>query len=144
MAEAVFRQLVSDAGLADEIEVDSAGTGGWHIGSPPHRGTQAVLRAHHIPVDGLRGRQMGADDLRHFDYLVVMDDDNARDVAYMARRVGMKGTIVRLLDFADPALVNGVRDVPDPYYVGGFDYVYSLVHAGAEGLLAHLTSEQAR
>lgn len=142
MAEAIFRNMVDDAGLARQFEVDSAGTGSWHVGDSPHRGTQAVLRTHDIGVDGMQARQIQPGDLKHFDYLVVMDGDNERDVNRLAQRYGPRGEIVRLLDFADPAITDGVRDVPDPYYTGGFDYVYRLVRSGCEGLLAHVVDDR--
>ena len=138
MAEAIFRKLVEDAGLAHRFEIDSAGTGPWHVGDRPHRGTQAVLRKHGISTHGMTARQVQPDDLHRFDYLVVMDNNNEYDVARLAHRYGIQGEIIRLLDMADPAVTRGVRDVPDPYYSGGFDYVYELVRSGCEGLLERI------
>lgn len=135
MAEATFRKLVEDADLVHHFEIDSAGTGSWHVGDRPHRGTRAVLRKHGVSTHGMTARKVGSDDLHRFDYLVVMDAGNQRDMERLARRYGARGEIVRLLDLADPAVTNGVRDVPDPYYAGGFDYVYELVRSGCEGLL---------
>jgi len=138
MAEAVFRNMVDDAGLARQIEVDSAGTGSWHVGDPPHSGAQAILRTHSIGVNDMQARQIQPHDLERFDYLAVMDGDNERTVSRLAQRYGLHVETIRLLDFADPAITGGVRDVPDPYYDGGFDYVYELVRSGCEGLLAHI------
>jgi protein-tyrosine phosphatase len=137
MAEATFRKLVDDAGLTHRFEIDSAGTGPWHVGDRPHRGTQAVLRKHGVSTAGMIARQVQPHDLHRFDYLVVMDAGNERDMERLARRYG-GGEIIRLLDLADPAVTRGVRDVPDPYYSGGFDYVYELVRSGCQGLLAHI------
>lgn len=141
MAEALFRHLVVEAGLDDHIEVDSAGTGDWHVGEPPHRGTRRVLADHGISTTGMRGRVIEAGDLHHFDYLVVMDGANLREVTRLAQRYGHAGTIARLLDYADPARTGGVRDVPDPYYDGRFSHVYALVEAGCQGLLAALIAD---
>ncbi len=80
MAEAIFRKLVTDAGLADQVEIDSAGTGEWHVGSPPHHGTQAILRKNGVSFDGQRARQIQPVDLGHYDYLIVMDSSNLDDV----------------------------------------------------------------
>lgn len=138
MAEAIFRDLVVQRGLEGAIRVDSAGLGPWHVGQRPHRGTRAVLERHRINHDGLLGRRIEPVDLIGYDYLVIMDEENAQGMADLARRHPVDGQVVRLLDFADPAVTNGVRDVPDPYYDGGFDHVYRLVDAGCRGLLDHL------
>ena len=134
MAEAVFQQKVRLAGLEDRIEADSAGTGGWHEGEPPHVGTRRVLAAHHVPYDG-RGRQIRADDLRTFDYIITMDEQNFRDVSALPMGTGR---MVRFLDFAPQS---DVREVPDPYYTGEFDKVYALADAAADGLLAAIRRE---
>ncbi|MCB0047267.1 MAG: low molecular weight phosphotyrosine protein phosphatase [Caldilineaceae bacterium] len=138
MAEARMRRLVQEAGLSEDILIDSAGTGPWHQGDRPHRGTLAVLARHGDPSDGILARQVHAGDLERFDYLVVMDSSNARDVRRMAQRYGADGEVVHLLDFADPAVTDGLSDVPDPYYSGGFERVYELIDSGCKGLLAHL------
>ncbi len=141
MAEARMRSLVKEAGLTDQFEIDSAGTGTWHVGDRPHRGTQAVLARNGISSDGMLARQIHAADLEHFDYLVVMDAGNEHEVSRMAGRYGASGQILRLLDFADEAVSNGQRDLPDPYYSGGFDHVYELVDSASRGLLVHIQNE---
>jgi protein-tyrosine phosphatase len=138
MAEARMRRLLTDAGLHRHVTVDSAGTGPWHVGERPHRGTLAVLARHGDPADGMLARQVHSGDFERFDYLVVMDSSNERDVGRLADRYGVTGEIVRLLDFADPVIADGLREVPDPYYSGGFDRVYELVDSGCQGLIAHL------
>ncbi|MEZ4719069.1 MAG: low molecular weight protein-tyrosine-phosphatase [Caldilineaceae bacterium] len=143
MAEALMRQMVAQAGLDDQIVVDSAGTGDWHVGEPPHRGTRRVLADHGVRTDGMAARMIGPGDLHHFDYLIVMDGANLREVQRLAKHYGRRGVIARLLDYADPAIVGGVRDVPDPYYDGRFGYVYDLVAAGCAGLLAALQRDHA-
>ena len=136
MAEAVMHQLVHEAGLDEHIRVDSVGVGAWHVGQPPHRGTQEVLRRHNIPYAG-RARQITADDIAHADYLIAMDSENVVDVRAMLPAPADKH-VHRLLDVAR---ATGPRDVPDPYYDGSFDTVYHLVDAGCRGLLAHLRGE---
>lgn len=132
MAEAVFRHLVDEAGLADRISIDSAGLGGWHAGEPPHAGTQKVLAREGIAHDTIRARKIEPDDFAAFDYIVCMDEENLSGLA----RIAPKGkNIYRLLDFA-PELAE--RNVEDPYYTGRFDYVYGLVEAGCRGLLAEI------
>lgn len=129
MAEAVFQKLVDDAGLADEIVVDSAGTSSYHIGEPAHPGTRRVLSHHGISYDG-RARRIGPEDRTNgATYLIAMDSDN---LAELRRRFGDMPHLHRLLEFATHA--NG-HDVPDPYYTDNFDYVYRLVDDGCRGLL---------
>jgi low molecular weight protein-tyrosine phosphatase len=136
MAEAVFRQQVTRAGLADRIEVDSAGTGAWHIGERPHHGTRRVLRERGIDYDH-SARVVRSTDFDRFDYIVALDSQNLADLCTMAR--GHHAKIARLLDYAPGARV---RDVPDPYYNGRFDEVYELVEQGGRGLLERIVAEQ--
>src|SRR5262244_2724153 len=79
MAEAVFAHKVRAAGLENKIEADSAGTGHWHLGEPPHPGTQRILRARNIAFDH-SARLLTRDDLDAFDYILTMDEMNLRDV----------------------------------------------------------------
>lgn len=140
MAEAVFADMVRQAGLQERIEADSAGTGAWHIDSAAHPGTLAVLQHNGIPYDG-RGRQIRVNDLEEFDYIVTMDDENRRDV----QRLGTGRAIVRpLLEYAaedSPVRTHRIREVPDPYFDGGFDTVYDLVGEGCSGLLETIRRE---
>lgn len=129
MAEAVFRHLVEQEGLADAIEIDSAGIGGWHAGEPPHQGTQRMLKEKGIAHDSLRARQITARDFEHYDYIVCMDEENLSALKRMAPK---DKKIARLLDFAPEAEETNVED---PYYTGRFAYVYDLVEAGCRGLL---------
>ncbi len=134
MAEAVFRHLVEEAGLADQIEIDSAGTESYHVGQSAHRGTLKVLEKQGIAYNG-RSRQVTHADLQRYDYVIVMDNYNLSDLRYMG---GAKGALARLLDFTPD---QPVREVPDPYYDGGFQQVYDLVLAGSQGLLAKIRQE---
>ena len=134
MAEAVFAHKVRAAGLEDQIESDSAGTGDWHVGRPPHRGTLALLAKNQIEYEH-KGRQITPGDLDDFDYVLTMDDMNLRDV----RALGKGRAVVR--PFLDYAPEGGVREVPDPYYDGGFEGVYALVDAAAAGLLKAIRQE---
>lgn len=135
MAEAIFQQLVNEAGLSEQIELDSAGTGSWHIGEMAHAGTRRILAAHEISYDG-RARQVQPSDMMDRDrYIVAMDENNVRD---LQRRFGDHPRLFRLLDFASQP---GIKDVPDPYYHDNFETVYQLVTDGCRGLLAHIREE---
>ncbi len=138
MAEAVFQQQVDEAGLTDQFEIDSAGTGGWHVGDLAHRGTLTVLRRNGITYTG-RARQVQPADLQHYDYVIAMDADNVADLRRMDRKDALNGKLHQLLEFAPAGYP---RDVPDPYYDGKFDLVYELVDAGAAGLLDHIRAER--
>jgi protein-tyrosine phosphatase len=135
MAEAVFRKLVTDAGLAGKIAVDSAGTGSWHVGEPAHQGTRRILSRHGIDYSG-RARQVVKTDMAPDHYIIAMDESNMDE---LRRRFGDHPRLFRMLDFAGDV---AERDVPDPYYSGNFDYVYRLVEAGCRGLLDHIRQEQ--
>jgi protein-tyrosine phosphatase len=137
MAEAVFRHQVAAAGLSERIIIDSAGTGGWHAGERPHHGTIAVLNRNAIAVGNQYARQVRSSDLKDFDYLIAMDQENLADLRASGHAGAERARL--LLDFA-PELAT--REVPDPYYSGGFDHVFSLVEAGSRGLLAHIRERE--
>ncbi len=144
MAHAVFAHLVQEVGLGDRIAVDSAGLGLWHVGEPAHRGTLAELARHGIRHDG-RARQIVRADLSAFDYILGMDHENLAALRSMATHRGATSHLTRqhiglLLDFAPQT---GQSEVPDPYYSGQFDEVYSLVRQGCEGLLQHIREQHA-
>ena len=137
MAEAVFRHLVAEAGLADQIEVDSAGTLEYHVGARPHRGTQRVLAARGIALRDHCAGQVRPSDLDDFDYVIAMDSENIADLRLLTRRKDVE--VRRLLDFAPD---QPLRDVPDPYYTGNFEAVYDLIYRAARGLLEHIRHER--
>ncbi|MEA3336246.1 MAG: low molecular weight protein-tyrosine-phosphatase [Chloroflexota bacterium] len=138
MAEAVFQNLVDDEGLSGDIEADSVGTAGWHVGEPAHPGTRQVLKRNGIPYQG-RSRQVTPADLAESDYVIAMDGSNIDDLRRLDRQEVLEGKLFRLLDFAPP---DSPQDVPDPYYEGNFDYVYELVNASSRNLLAFIRQEQ--
>lgn len=137
MAEAVFQHLVDEAGLSDDIIVDSAGTGSWHIGERAHRGTRGVLQKHGIVYEG-RARQIERADFAEFDYILAMDDSNLSNLRRMMPKTS-DAVVKRFLDFAPDA---GESEVPDPYYDGRFEYVYALVKEGAQALLDHIREQE--
>lgn len=135
MAEGVFQQMVNEAGLQDKIRVDSAGTASYHAGEQAHRGTRQVLKKHGIKYNG-RSRQIRHADNSPDTYLIAMDESNLNN---LQRAFGRREKTYRLLDFATRTRE---RSVPDPYYTGGFDYVYDLVEDGCAGLLAFIRQEE--
>jgi protein-tyrosine phosphatase len=137
MAEGVFQDLVNQAGLADKITVDSAGTSNYHVGEAAHSGTLNVLQKHGIEYRG-RARQLNRSDFQDFNYILAMDEDNLMDIRARQPHQGTISTIKLFLDYAEGLTE---REVPDPYYNGKFDLVYSLVENGAQGLLKAIREE---
>jgi protein-tyrosine phosphatase len=140
MADAVFSQRVREAGLEGQIEVDSAGTSGWHAGEKAHWGTLDVLRRNNIPYDG-RSRRFTRADLDDFDYVLTMDHSNYQNV----QRVVTPGATAEVAMFLSYAGVEGkttVTEVPDPYYHDNFDEVYELVTLGADALLRKIRTDR--
>lgn len=138
-AEGVMRSLVADAGLEDDFFIDSAGTGGWHVGSPPDRRAAAAARARGLVLEGA-ARQVRPEDFLDFDLLVAMDSENGRELRRLAPDEEQRAK-VRLLREFDPASAGAAElDVPDPYYgaEGGFEEVLDLVSAAREGLLEEI------
>lgn len=140
LAEAVFREVVTEAGLGERFHIDSAGTSGYHDGEAPDERTAAVAAARGVTVAGASRRVTGAD-LDRFDYLVVMDRENEAKVQRLATGVDRPPTVHLLREF-DPE-AEGDLEVPDPYFGGprGFEDVHDMVERAARGLLAHLRHE---
>ena len=136
LAEGVFQHLVEEAGLSNRFEIDSAGTGGWHIGEPPDARATMVASQHGVHL-GSRARQVTESDLDHFEYVVAMDHDNLRNLERMAATCGSEAQI-ELLRRSDSEGTG--EEVPDPYYGGasGFETVYEMVHRSCVGLLARV------
>jgi protein-tyrosine phosphatase len=138
-AEAVMAALVAEAGLEEAIELDSAGTGAWHVGSAPDERASAAAASRGIAMRGV-ARQVRAEDFETFDLVLAMDAENLRALRELAPHAGAAAK-VRLLREFDPASAGAASlDVPDPYYGGpdGFDRVLDLVQAACAGLLERL------
>jgi protein-tyrosine phosphatase len=135
-AAGVMRRLVADAGLADHIEVDSAGTGDYHVGQRPDARSLAAARARGIELPG-RARQFEALDFERFDYVLAADRHNLADLRELAS--GRDTRHVALLRSFDPAAPPGA-EVPDPYHGGarGFDEVLDLCEAACRGVLEQI------
>jgi len=138
-AEGVMRRLLDDAGLADRVHVESAGTGGWHAGEPPDERATIAARRRGITLAGA-AQQVRAADFRDFDLLVAMDRANLRELLAQVPDEDAADK-VRLLREFDPASSGAPDlDVPDPYYGGdrGFETVLDMVEAACRGLLDEL------
>jgi protein-tyrosine phosphatase len=138
-AEGVMRALVRDEGLDGAIELDSAGTGGWHAGEPPdERAVHAALQRD-IVLDGA-ARQVTAADFERFDLVLAMDRENERDLVALAPDDEARAKVHLLREFDPEAVAVGDLDVPDPYFGGprGFERVLDVVTAACRGLLAEV------
>jgi protein-tyrosine phosphatase len=136
-AEAVMRHHVSANDLGSRIEIDSAGTGGWHAGDPPDERAQAEAARRGISMVSA-ARKVHVGDLEYFDLVIAMDESNLADLRDLAHTPEQRAKL-RLLREFDPASGEDL-EVPDPYYGGpsGFADVFDLVDASCRGLLEHL------
>jgi len=135
-AEGVARTLAAREAPELALEVDSAGTAGYHVGAAPDPRTRAAAARRGYDLGALRARMVAAEDFEHFDLILAMDREN---LAALERRAppSARGRLRLFLEFA-PA--QELREVPDPYYGGpnGFEEVLDLVEEATRGLLAHL------
>jgi protein-tyrosine phosphatase len=138
-AEGAMRTLVQEAGLAERIEVDSAGTGAWHVGSTPDPRAVGAARRRGITLGGI-ARRVLEEDFDEFDLLLAMDRDNLRDLRAIAPREDVRAQVRLLREFDPESVRSGDLEVPDPYYgaQGGFEEVLDIVHAACSGLLEHV------
>ncbi len=136
-AEGVFRHFVNEAGLADQIETDSAGTHAYHVGEPADRRASAAAERRGVSLDEIRARRVCDDDFERFDYILAMDENN--QVHLLDRAPDEHRAKVQL--FLNYASVSET-EVPDPYYGGaaGFEHVLDLVEEASRGLLETLSS----
>ena len=137
LAEGLFQQKVVEAGLAEHFEVDSAGTGGWHVGAPADRRMTATAARHGTDPSALRARQLSRADLDYYDHVFVMDKANLHDTLYLDPD-GDRSTQVRLFREFDPE--PGDYQVPDPYYGGdeGFETVFAIADRTTAAILDRL------
>lgn len=137
-AHGIFEKMVAEAGLQEQIIVDSSGTGDWHIGkSPDPRASEAALSRHH-DLSHLRARQVRPEDFLEFDYILAMDKQNLWDLKAMALPE-FNGHLGLFLEYG----TSDLDEVPDPYSGGreGFEQVLDLVEDAAQGLLIKLREQ---
>ena len=140
ISQGVFESVLRREGLEGKVEVDSAGTGNWHVGQPPDERAQRSARARGLDLGAQRARQISPDDCHTFDYVLTMDEENYRAVSALCRG----SAVVR--PFLDFAADSPEREVPDPYYGGpeGFEHVLDLVEEASEGLLEDIRERHLR
>ena len=136
LAQGVFEDLVRREGLEEEVFVDSAGTGRWHLGSPPDERAQRSARVRGLDLSAQRARQVTPDDCQSFDYILTMDEENYRAVAALCHEG--RAEVRPFLDYAPG---RAETEVPDPFYgrsSGGFERVLDLAEEASEGLLEEI------
>jgi protein-tyrosine phosphatase len=138
-AEGVFRKLAREAGLEDKLNIDSAGTHGYHIGSPPDARAGAAAAGRGYDLSLLCGRQVTVRDFLDFDYILAMDRENLANL----QRICPSEQLHKVGLFLEHGANFSEREVPDPYYGGaqGFEHVLDLVEDAARGLLQKLERE---
>jgi protein-tyrosine phosphatase len=142
-AEGVLRRHLAEAGLADRVRVDSAGTHGYHVGDPPDPRAQQHARSRGVEIGNQRARKVEPADFDRFDIILAMDDDN---VAHLNRirdkTVGTQPQLLMRFARGDDA----PSAVPDPYYGGpdGFERVFDLIDDACGGLVEHLRNRLGR
>ena len=132
-AHGVLEKMVADAGLQDLVQVDSAGTQGYHVGEAPDARSQQHAKLRGYDLSRQRARQLRAQDFEDFDLLLVMDESN--EIA--ARKIGSPAQQQRMKRLTDYCQRFDEREVPDPYYGGesGFERVLDLVEDACRNLL---------
>jgi len=136
-AEAAMRVLLEREHLSELVEIDSAGTGAWHVGERPDPRSRAAGKRRGLDVDG-RARKVVVDDFERFDFLIAMDRANRTDLERIAANAEA-ATKIELLRNFDPEASRDA-EVPDPYYGegDGFDRVIDICEAACVGLLQHI------
>jgi len=135
-AEGVFRKLVVDEGLSHAIEIDSAGTHAYHIGSKPDARSQAAAQKRGIDLNSQRARKVNDLDFEMFDYILPMDRENYSNLIEQCP-THLEKKLQLFLEFASGF---NEMEVPDPYYGGnqGFERVLDMVEEASKGLLWHI------
>lgn len=138
-AEGVLRRLAETRGLGDRVVIDSAGTHDYHIGEQPDRRAQQTAAGRGYDLSRLRGRQVGPEDFREFDYILAMDRDNLANLQRLCPREHAH----KLRLFLEYSTRFSEREVPDPYFGGqqGFENVLDMVEDAANGFLDAIRAE---
>ena len=138
MAEGALRARLAVSPLVGRVQVDSAGTGGWHAGEPPDRRAIACARGHGVDIGGQRARQLSSGDFEDFDLILCADRANVRDVLRLAPS-GRRERVALLLEWAG---IETGGEVPDPYTGGPEDFqrVWRLVDSAAQAVVARIAT----
>ncbi len=139
-AEVVFRNEVARRKLEQRFEIDSAGTGTWHIGEKPDSRARTAAALRNLDMESLRARTVSVNDFYDFDYIFAMDANNYRDLKQMEPSDARASTQLFLTWPDKNSGQNGYQEVPDPFYSGEdeFELVLDLVEAASRDILDHM------
>ena len=127
-----MRTKVHEQGL--DWQIDSAGTGSWHVGNPPDPRSRSVAQQYGIDISGQRARQFKAGDLDEFDLVFAMDASNYQNILKHATDSRQEAKVHLIMNMADPGRNQGV---PDPYWDDdGFEQVYQMLNRACESIIA--------
>ena len=134
-AEGVLRHKLREAGLADQVEVASAGTGDWHIGKPPDKRSQAAAKLRGYDLSAQRAQQVTRADFATYDLILAMDNSNLRHLKALQPAKGKAE-----LDLFLRRYQSEIDEVPDPYHDGdqGFELVLDLIERASDLLVIEL------
>lgn len=143
LAEGVLKQVATQHGFQDRVEVDSAGTADYHVDDLPDRRSRQVASMHGFELDHV-GRQFKRHDFERFDWILVMDDSNYRDVISLAKSESERSKVHLITEF-DPTKKYG-KIVPDPYYgdLDDFIEVYRQLECCCEQFIRKVLSQADR
>lgn len=136
MAEFVLKDIVKKRGLQNEFYIASAATSTEEIGNPVHRGTANILARYGISTKGKTARQITKSDYDEYDYIIVMDNNNLRNLLRMMPDPQNKVSF--LLDYAG----RPGQSIADPWYTGDFELTYSDVLAGCNGFIEYILKDR--
>ena len=138
LAQGVFENTLRRESLEDEVFVDSAGTGSWHVGHSPDERAQRSAGLRGLDLSTQRARRITLDDCKSFDYILTMDEENYQAVTALCQE-----GCAEVRPFLDYAPYHAEKEVPDPFYGGpeGFEHVLDLVEEASEGLLQNIRKQ---
>ncbi|MDR9750442.1 low molecular weight protein-tyrosine-phosphatase [Pseudomonas sp. SZMC_28357] len=134
-AEGVLRHKLREAGLSEQVEVASAGTGDWHVGNPPDKRSQSAAKRRGYDLSAQRAQQVSRADFAAYDLILAMDNSNLRNLKALQPATGKAELDLFLRRYAGE-----VDEVPDPYYDGehGFEHVLDLIERASDLLVIEL------
>jgi len=130
LGEGILQHKINQQGL--DWETDSAGTAAYHVGEKPDKRSAAIAKEHDIDINVQRARQFVKSDFNTFDHILVMDDSNFNNVMLLAASSQEEAKVEKLLDYGNAT----IKDVPDPYFEGGFDGVFNLIEQAIDDFIA--------
>ena len=140
LAEGILRHKLNKLNI-DNINVDSAGTGNWHVGSSPDKRSIEIAMKHEIDISNQKARQFSYEDFEKFDQIFVMDTSNLQNIRSQAKSKKDVEKIKLILDYSYP---DKNESVPDPYFGGidGFEHVYNLLNNACDKIIENLIKKK--